>query len=460
VPGETAAELAELILELRSEVTKLAAVNAELIVVNARLLALLDESRRGGKRQAAPFSKGEPVVEPKRPGRKHGLGYGKRASRPIPDRVDRTLDAALPTGCPHCGGNIVADKIHDQFVCEVPHAVPQITRFRVHVGHCQSCRRRVQGHHCEQHSDALGAAGVQLGPRATGIGHLLHYRYGLSFARCAAVLSEMFGLPVSRAVICRAAASTAVELAPTQAAIETALNTASMVVADETGWRVAGRKAWLWVVTSPNATAYRITKGRGYDDITPLLHGDYHGVLVRDGWAPYRKYANATHQSCCAHLARRCHELREELPTCQHGFPNQISELLNQAFAWRDSERPAEQRTNAAADLQDRLQLVCNGPIIGERNQVFARHLLREAPTIFTFLTNDTDAANWRAEQAVRPAVVNRKTFGGNRTQAGALTQQTMMSFLVTARQQGHHALDTLVRLARAPTPAPAFTIT
>ncbi len=33
------------------------------------LKRLLEESRRGGKRQAAPFSKGLPSLDPKRPGR-------------------------------------------------------------------------------------------------------------------------------------------------------------------------------------------------------------------------------------------------------------------------------------------------------------------------------------------------------------------------------------------------------
>ncbi len=445
---------------LRAEIADLRSTITGLTDANARLQALLDETRRGGKRQAAPFSKGPPSPEPKTPGRKKGAGYGRRAGRPIPDHVDRELDAVLPDGCPHCGGMIIADGVHDQYVCEVPKAQPQVTRFRVHVGRCTGCRRRVQGHHPDQHSTALGAAAAQLGPRALAIGHLLHYSYGLSFARAAAVLSEMFGLPISRPALCRAAASIAIDLVPTQTAIEQTVNTAPMVVADETGWKVAGRKAWLWVATSRTVTAYRITKGRAYDDITPLLHADYAGVLVRDGWAPYRKYEHATHQSCAAHLARRCHELREELPAWQHGFPNQISVILNEAFAWRDSERPAEQRAAAAINLRERLDQVCTMAIVGERNQIFARHLSREADAIFTFLTHDNDAANWRAEQAVRPAVVNRKTFGGNRTNRGAITEQTMMSVLVTARQQGHHALDTLVTLARAPTGTPAFTIT
>jgi len=41
----------------------------------SELEAALEESRRGGKRQAAPFSKGAPKADPKKPGRKKGEDY-------------------------------------------------------------------------------------------------------------------------------------------------------------------------------------------------------------------------------------------------------------------------------------------------------------------------------------------------------------------------------------------------
>ena len=456
---ERAGGLEALIVDLRGVIDAQA---AEIVVLKeqvAKLTLLLEEARRGGKRQAAPFSKGDPLPDPKRPGRKPGKAYGKRSERSVPERVDRELDAATPTVCPDCGGEIVADGVHEQYVCEVPDARPFVTRIRVHVGHCTGCRRRVQGRHPEQHSNALGAAGVLLGPRAFAIGHLLHYRYGLSFARSAAVLGEMFGLAVSRAALCRGAASTALELASTHTAIEAAVNTSPAVTMDETGWRVGGRRRWLWVAATRKATVFRVCEGRGYNDATTLLDGDYDGVLVRDGWAPYRAYEKATHQTCIAHLARRAHELKQELPVHEHGFAARVGEILDEALAWRDAERPVEQRVEAATELADRLRVLCDGAVLGEASQRFARHLTRENSAMFTFLTHDSDATNWRGEQAIRPAVVNRKTHGGNRTDHGARTLSIITSVLVTARQQGHDAIETLTRLARAPAPTLAFTI-
>jgi hypothetical protein len=49
----------------------------------ADLRRQLEESKRAGKRQAGPFSKGEPKAEPKTPGQKLGHAAAHRA---IPDK--------------------------------------------------------------------------------------------------------------------------------------------------------------------------------------------------------------------------------------------------------------------------------------------------------------------------------------------------------------------------------------
>jgi len=75
--------------------------------------------------------------------------------------------------------------------------------------------------------------------------------------------------------------------------------------------------------------------------------------------------------------------------------------------------------------------------------------------SLFSFLVNpDFDATNWRAEQALRPAVVTRKMCGGgNRSSRGADTQQVLVSILRTAHQHGLDSSDVLTTLLRAPAP-------
>ena len=119
------------------------------------------------KREASPFSRGEPKAEPKKPGRKPGTTYGKKNHRqpPKPEQIDETLDAPLPDACPHCGGEVLETKVVPQLQVEIPRQ-PIHRQFNVHIGHCRKCGVRVQGHHRWQTSDALGAAASQLGPMA------------------------------------------------------------------------------------------------------------------------------------------------------------------------------------------------------------------------------------------------------------------------------------------------------
>src|SRR5262249_33463899 len=85
----------------------------------------------------------------------------------------------------------------------------------------------------------------------------------------------------------------------------------------------------------------------------------------------------------------------------------------------------------------------------------FAAHLAVEFPAVFTFLLEPDaiEATNWRAEHALRAAVVTRKVCGGNRSERGAQTQQILRSVLQTIHQRELHATPLFERLLRCPPP-------
>ena len=74
--NRTVEELTNEVQSLREQLKK---AHAE----NERLRKALEEALRSLKRQAAPFSKGKPKSDPKRPGPKSGGDYGARAFRAI-----------------------------------------------------------------------------------------------------------------------------------------------------------------------------------------------------------------------------------------------------------------------------------------------------------------------------------------------------------------------------------------
>jgi hypothetical protein len=81
-------------------------------------------------------------------------------------------------------------------------------------------------------------------------------------------------------------------------------------------------------------------------------------------------------------------------------------------------------------------------------NRRLANHLWRERPYLFTFLyCPGLDATNNAAERALRPLVVARKNWGGNRSDKGARAQAVLTSILASARQQKKNPLDVLIEL-------------
>jgi transposase len=63
------------------------------------------------------------------------------------------------------------------------------------------------------------------------------------------------------------------------------------------------------------------------------------------------------------------------------------------------------------------------------------------------------DATNWRAEHAIRPAVVTRKVCGGNRSWNGANSQQILTSVIRTTAQRHLNPKPVLAALMHPATP-------
>jgi transposase len=206
-----------------------------------RLRKQLEEALRANKRSAAPFSKGEPKVNPKPPGRKPGVAYGPRATRPIPGRVDEQIDVPVPPCCPHCQGPLILKDTQPQYQEDIAR-ITVIRRFDVEVGTCVCCGRQAQGRHPWQTSDSLRVGEVQVGPEALSMAALLNKELGLSHERTARVLDLGYGLHWSRSGVCRALARLGNLAAPTYQRLQSALRQSPLVWLDDTGWRVAARR--------------------------------------------------------------------------------------------------------------------------------------------------------------------------------------------------------------------------
>lgn len=456
---QTYEELLQENSELRRQIAEQAGQLAEQTRQVEKLKQLVEELRRRGKRQAAPFSKGAPKSNPKKPGRKPGKKYGPRASRPRPPKVDETVDVNCPLFCESCHGKVRLKGKESQIQVDLPEIRPWTIEFVLHYGECTACGQRVVGRDSRQTSEAVGAAGIQIGPGVVALATYLNKVGGLSYAKIAALLEQMTGLRVARSTLCRAVQRAASKAQPIYDECVEALRASPVVYPDESGWRIGGQSAWLWAFTNCHETVYSIKRGRGFAEAASILGKDYAGTLVADGWAPYRRFTAATHQTCLAHLLRRCSEMLE---TAQGGavrFPRQVQDILRAALAVRDRREIAEISPHgvrvAKGRLAAQMDRLLAGRLTHEGNARLAKHLKRNQNALFVFLDrDDVEATNWPAEHAIRPAVVNRKSCGGNRTLRGATAQSVLMSLLRTCQQcdlNSLSALTTILRSSKAP---------
>jgi len=420
-----------------------------------RLRRELEAALRATKRQAAPHSRGRPKANPKRPGRKSGGRYGRQACRPIPARVDERIAVPLPDHCPHCGGGVESESCETQYQEEIVRRTV-VRRFDIAVGRCRDCRRRVQGRHRLQTSDAVGVGSVQLGPEALTLAAILNKQMGLSLGHTRQVLCYGFGLEVSRGGLYRALARMAGRAAPTYDGLVETARQAPVNGMDETGWRVGGQLQWLHVAVSAQVTVYAILPGRGYEQSVKILGAKYDGFLIHDGWAPYYRFRFAFHQSCLAHLLKRCREMAQIAPPAAWAFPRAVEQLLRTSLELRERYAAGEisehGRRTVTGKLEAKLDRILETRRRNAANRRLARHLKHEQLWLFTFLhCFGLDATNNTAERAIRGMVIARKVWGGSRTWAGARTHQILASVLRTCWQQGKDAFTRGVRLLRAP---------
>ena len=442
---------------LGAENERLRAERERLQEINERLRGEVEALRRAAKRQAAPFSKGDPTPHPRRPGRKPGAAYGRHAHRPVPEQVDQVVTVRLPACCPDCGGELALERVAVQYVEDLPPTPPLVTRYELQVGRCRACGRRVQPRHPGQTSDALGAAGTQVGPRAVALASWLSKGLGVPAGKIARLFGQL-GLRITAGGVVQAVARTGRACQPTYQALAQGVRASPVVAPDETGWRVGGAKAWLWAFVGQGVTVYRVAGGRGYLDAVAVLGADDAGTIERDGWAPYRRFVHATHQSCLAHLLRRCRELVADADRGQAKTPHAVRRILEHALGCGTPTTPARwMRPPWPRKLgASRRRSTSSWPAA-----------LAMRPTVGCWTTwpesvgtcsgscgppayrPPTGAPSRPSAPRSSPAKSGAATVPG----AGADTWQVLASVLRTASQQGRDPVELLARLLRTPVP-------
>jgi transposase len=359
----------------------------------------------------------------------------------------------MPPECPGCHATLgeAAVIFHDQYQIDLPQPKPVITRFRVPVARCPSCRRRVQGRHPEQTSNALGSAAVQYGPRLLGLAADLKHRLGVSYRKCSSVLLTLTGVVVASAALVRSSHRLRKLAQPSYDRLVEAASKSAVQHVDETGWKIGGRSAWLWVFADEHATLYRIRPSRAHEVVVEVLGEEFGGVLVSDCFLAYDPLPFAK-QKCLAHLLKTCGEIERSKTRGAVRFSRRVAALLRKAMALKRRRGTIGDRGYAVlrGKVHAELDRLLSGTYTDPDNARLAKRLRKQRGHLLRFLDHDgVDATNNLAEREIRPAVIARKLSAGNRTESGAETHAALASLLRTCRRQGRDILGSLGDLLR-----------
>ena len=193
-----------------------------------------------------PSSDGPAKPSPKslrgKSGRKPGRPKGQPgAAMELSEHPDKKV-RHRPARCSCCGKslkNAPVTAVERRQVTDVPPVKAVTTEHQVLTVKC--------GCGCETKAPAPDGvtAPVQYGPRIMGTGIYLWHGQFLSRDRACQALSDMFGCAPSPGALAAAARKTAGFLAPALAAVTRQLIAAEVVHFDETGFRAAGKLAWV-----------------------------------------------------------------------------------------------------------------------------------------------------------------------------------------------------------------------
>src|SRR3954449_5122749 len=225
---------------------------------------------------------------------------------------------------------------------------------------------------------------------------------------------------------------------------------------DETGWRQAQQRAWLWTVVTAKLTAFRIDRSRGGAVVDALLGADFAGVVGSDRWSAHSQFPAERRALCHAHLKRDFQALvdrgGEAEPIGRWGLA-EIERLFALWHAFRAEEFGREELRRRLIPLQARLgRLLRRGQENLDRKAAgLCRELRKWWPALWTFArVEGVEPTNNVAERALRPAVLWRKGSFGSDGEAGSRFAERVLTVAATCRQQARGLLAFLVAAGEA----------
>jgi len=445
--------LAALVVSLRREL-------AEARERIAELEARLRQNPRNSSRPPSSEGLAKPAPRSlrKKSGRKPGGQDGHKgttlAQVARPDREIRHE----PGCCGRCRAGLAGrpvTAVERRQVFDLPPVRAEVTEHQLIEREC-GCGHRTRGA-----APRDVRAPVQYGPRTAAVIVYLHAGQFLSKDRTAVALGELFGIPCSSGTVAALTARAAGRLDGFLEHVRGQVAASEVAGFDETGFRVAGRLAWVHCARTGKYTLLMVHPKRGTKAMEAMgVLPRFAGVAVHDAWAPYDTYTAPEHQLCCAHAQRELQAVTDAAPPGRWCWASQaagslaaMQALVSEAISHgRDAVDPAalaaQVRLFRSATLIGAAQTAArSGPLMRKHNAL-ARRLLDRQGDYLRFTTDlRAPPDNNGSERDIRMAKLRQKVSGCLRTMAGARQFCAIRSYLSTAAKHGLSFFDALVML-------------
>lgn len=453
--------------------------DARLAVLEQQVAALLDrvrdlEARLGqnASNSSLPPSANPPQAPPpvqkqatgRKPGGQPGHPVHLRLRLP-PERLTEPTIHYRPTVCAACAHDLPqAPGPNDpaprwQQVVELPESPVRVTEHQAHGRTCPGCGHvtwakipdTIRAHVC--------------GPRLTAT---LSYLSGVLHASKRGIeefVETVLGVPLALGTISNLEQEVSAALAAAHAEAQQAVQQAPTKNVDETGWKQAGAKRWLWGAATAAVVCFVITPTRGAAGLAALLGKKIKGILSSDRWSVYGQLRLGQRQLCWAHLKRDFQKLVDRGgASVTHG--EQGLAAVHILFAEWHLFRGGGSRRQLRTELEPLRQAVQDW--LGEgtscadgKTATFCQNLLAVEPALWTFLYKEgVEPTNNHIERLLRPGVLWRKNAFGCHSEAGCRFVERLLTVTQTLRLQQRPVLAFLYQSLvahRSGLPAPAL---
>lgn len=259
-----------------------------------------------------------------------------------------------------------------------------------------------------------------------------HFGLALTNNKIQMELETYFGIKVSLGEISQIITKTGKMFGPKFEELKQRIRETTAHHEDETGWRKKGKNHWLWAFISEEVALFKIAKERGHEVPKRIIGRDYAGNVTSDRLPAYNRLeeeTNCTQQKCWVHILRDSKKLAKA-----HDDGKYIHRKLKKIFA-EAKECEKKQQFEKVPELMAKIQKMCARRYVHSEARKFINSLAIRHK--FRFIGNEhIESDNNAAERAIRKAVIIRKISGGNRSHAGAIATERMLSFVQTCQLQ------------------------